>query len=88
MDVAAASATLGVGSRFSQAELRHAYKQRLRLVHPDSGAVPNPAAIKTLKQAYHQLAAQADTLPPAAPAVPLTYGRPRPEPARYVDCYA
>lgn len=88
MDVAVASATLGVGSHFTQSELRHAYKQRLRLVHPDAGAAPNPAAIKQVKQAYHQLAAQADTLPPAAPAVPLTYGRTRPEPARYVDCYA
>jgi hypothetical protein len=88
MDVTAASATLGVGSRFSQAELRHAYKRQLRLVHPDSGAAPNPAAIKRVKDAYHQLAAQADTLPPAEAAVPLTYGRMRPEPARYVDCYA
>lgn len=88
MDVAVASATLGVGSHFSQAELRHAYKQRLRSVHPDSGAPANPAAIKTIKQAYHELAAQAEHAPPAAPATPLTYGRPRPEPARYVDCYA
>jgi hypothetical protein len=88
MDVAVASATLGVGSRFSQAELRHAYKQQLRLVHPDSGAAANPAAIKRVKEAYHQLAAQADTLPAAEPAIPLTYGRTRPEPARYVDCYA
>ncbi|HVW89717.1 MAG TPA: J domain-containing protein [Gaiellaceae bacterium] len=88
MDVAAASATLGVGSRFSQAELRHAYKQRLRLVHPDSGAAANPAAIKQVKQAYQALAARADTLPAAAPALPLTYGRSRPEPARFIDCYA
>jgi len=88
MDVAVASATLGVGSHFSQTELRHAYKQRLRLVHPDSGAAANPAAIKQVKEAYHQLAAQADRLPPASPAVPLTYGRMRPAPARYVDCYA
>jgi DnaJ-like protein len=88
MDVAVASATLGVGSHFSQAELRHAYKQRLRLVHPDAGGTANPAAIKQVKQAYHQLAAQADIVPPAAPAVPLTYGRLRPEPARFVDCYA
>lgn len=88
MDVAVASATLGVGSHFSQAELRHAYKQRLRMFHPDSGAAADPAAIKQVKQAYHQLAAQADLAPTPVPSVPLTYGRPRPEPARYVDCYA
>ncbi|HVU78268.1 MAG TPA: hypothetical protein VHC67_11835 [Gaiellaceae bacterium] len=88
MDVAVASATLGVGSRFSQAELRHAYKQRLRSAHPDSGAVSDPAALKRIKQAYHQLAAQVDTLPPVAPAASPTYGRATQQPARYVDCYA
>ena len=75
VEAAQAYASLGVPHDASWAQVRHAYRARLRAAHPDTGA-GDPVALAAARSAYRQLESQFRNAPPD------------PTPPRRIDIYA
>jgi curved DNA-binding protein CbpA len=55
MDVTRAYSMLGVPSGASLKEIRSAYRNQLRRIHPDTGGLGDPAALASIRGAYRAI---------------------------------
>ena len=73
-----AYAVLGIDGTANREDLRRAYRDLVRRVHPDTGGSGDPAELATIQAAYRELS---QVVPTAAP-------RPAHRRSRLVDVYA
>ena len=74
-----AYAVLGIPSNADRYDLRKAYRDLVRAVHPDAGGTGDPQQLAAVQAAYRELSAVVPTMRP------LRRERSRP---RFVDLYA
>lgn len=81
MDVGSALATLGVAETATWSDVRHAYRTRVQLYHPDTGA-GDVQALQSVAAAYNELRDRLSRVEPVVrwPDAP-------PETGRHIDVY-